>query len=264
MNPVTQQVPLNAADLLPIKVLGDELPLDAYWKAFQDFAMLAVPCVLIGIGAVIASIELGKRGADLVVFVLLWLLAALMVGLIVFAYDAYQQRVEDYRNRQQTRRHAIMMLSLAVQNLTINQIDVRGRNNSVMMNQAQVAAAPILDATNTQVYNVALHIAEKAIQSWNLNNGKRERPKPFSAQAMASELSIGGETWQASIDLVNAAGVMHGAGHATAWRVVINDMKQAERALHMEMLKRGYSSEWHNGVQSWYKIVPSASPTPDG
>lgn len=245
-------------------MLEQPLPLDAYFVALRVFLILAIPCALIATGAFLAVIVLGQRGAPLELLLFLILLGAFMVGLIVFAYATFEDTRADYRQRQETYAHSIAVVGVILQNVTINNVDVRGRGNTVNVAPGEPNAAqmqPILDAATTQVFDVALHIAGRAIESWRAHGGKRERPKPFSAQIIGAELSVGGETWQAAIELLDAAGVLHNGASASAWRVLVDDGKRALAQLETEMRRRGYYLVNTSGRREWYKAIPQ-SPTP--
>lgn len=251
----------RAVDLIPAKLLEQPLPLDAYWLALKAFLLLAIPCGLIAAGAFVAVIVLARRGAPIELLFILVVLGAFMVGLIVIGYLALEDTRADYRQRQETYAHSIAVVGVILQNITINNVDVRGRGNTVNVNPdaggMNATTQPILDATTTQVFDVAIAIANKAIDSWMQNGGKRVRPKPFSAQVMGAEMSIGGETWQAAIELLDAAGVLHNGASASAWRVLADDHKRAVTQLETEMRRRGYYSVRADGQRAWYKAIPA-------
>lgn len=240
--------PLKAAD-----VLGEELPLTAYWDSFVSFSVYAVPLLLISFGALVALIELMKRGAPEWVLLLLFVLAAALLMVVAFSYFAWQQQVTYYDHLKHTRFQVQMVLSFAMQNSITGSVEVKGRGNTVTLNQGQVVEQSAPDVAGGQMYEVALRIAETAIRSWNLHNGKRETPKPFSARAIGDALGVGGETWQDATALLDRAGVTQNAAHATQWKVIINNQKQAEDALFRAMIASGYVSFKQNGQQFWYR-----------
>lgn len=251
----------RAVDLIPAKMLEQPLPLDAYYLALKAFLLLAIPCGLIAAGAFVAVIVLAQRGAPIELLFILVVLGAFMVGLVVIGYLMLEDTRADYRQRQDTYAHSIAVVGVILQNITINNVDARGRGNTVNVapgeTQAAAQAQPILDAATTQVFEVATVIADKAIGAWLENGGKRARPKPFSAQVMGAELSIGGETWQAAIELLDAARVLHNGASAAAWRVLVDDRKRALAQLETEMRRRGYYSVRADGRRAWYKAIPA-------
>lgn len=246
---------LKATDLLPKEILGEPVPDNAYLDAFFGFLLIAAPSILIATGAFIGIVELMKRGAEPWLIIILVVAAFVAILVLLYGFYAYQNQLTSYKNRDLTRQQAVMMCALAIQNLSYQNVEVKGRNNNVTVTTNQTAeTTQVLDTTNTQVYQVALHIARKAIASWLKNGGQREKPKPISSAVITAEMGVGGEMWQDAIALVDEAGIMRNAAHATTWRVLVTDPKQAEDALHRTMLKRGYASRWENGEQSWYKI----------
>lgn len=227
------------------------LPINAYTIVMGGFALIIAACGLIAAGCAIAVFALAKRGASFELLAFLILVAGLMIFVIIIAVLTYPHALANLNQRRDDYSNALPSVIVAMQQIAY--VDVRGKGNSVTLEQApQITQNTTrFDSRATETYRVAQEIYRVALESWNAHNGKPVTPKPFSEEIISARLEVGGMLWTDGAQLCEDALLIHHARSKGKYAVLVTDARQAEQMLHAEMRKRGKTSLWRNGQQTW-------------
>jgi hypothetical protein len=261
-------VPL--AGVIPERLLNDPLPNDAYVLAFQQVVRIVAPVALAASVTFIGGVWTLSVGYMWIGLILL-LFGSLLLGTVIASVFVYEDVRADYRAKRDAHTQVMAFIGIAIQNLTINNINVgKARQVNVgtdfdapygVVGQGNPAGmeANILDSINA-TYAVAVLCMSLAVDAWSKNGGKRPRIKPFAFDAVTKHIETGHDRWNAALQLLHDAQVIHN-GTEPSWRVLVESSQEGMRRLDAKLRELGYYTvtDWRTNKTVWQRALTSSS-----
>lgn len=237
--------------MIPRQYLEQPFNEQAFSDAAKCFLRVGVP---VGIGVGLLFI------IGIATYALLWYAGAVffMLGIglaCVFKlwYDSYQNTVKDLKKKRKKHSEVVTQVLSLINDITVNQ-NVVVKNGGTFNNAVggDVVTNNVKDPIN-EIYDLAHNMMSLGVQAWFDNQGKRPRPKPFSAEAITEQFHVGRDKWTEGVQLLADAKVFS-RPHTATWTPQVKNVIEGERALEKYMQEIGYlKNRTQSGDESWMK-----------